>query len=135
MVPDDDLDVGPEVAVGPRLEQRLQAVGLLRDEDGDGRGLAVGGEPDLHVDAECVAQVGEVVAEFSSGVTIPACRRAWSSGRSLADRLVEVLDVDAALEQERGHFGDEARVVLADDRNLSQIASHDTHLRTASSFI
>ena len=50
--------------------------------------------------------------------------------RSLGDDwlLVEVLDVDATLEQERGDVRNQSCVVVADDNNLCQPSRHRHHL-------
>jgi len=48
--------------------------------------------------------------------------------QALADGLVQVLDVDASLEQQRGDLRDEASVVLADDGYLREVARHVAHL-------
>jgi len=45
------------------------------------------------------------------------------------DRLIEVLDVDVALEKQRRDAGDETGVVLADDGDLRVLAAHGRHLR------
>ncbi len=64
MVADDHLDVGPRSPLARGLEQGFETVGFLRDEDGDGLGLAVRREPDLDVDVELVPELGQVLAEF-----------------------------------------------------------------------
>jgi phosphoribosylformylglycinamidine synthase len=131
VVADDHLDAGPEVAVGPRLQQCFEAVGLLRDEDRDGLGLAVAGEPHLDVEAEVRAQVVERVAQLGLGT---GHRRRVDVHRhpedAVPDGLVEVLDVDVALEQERRHAGDESGLVLTDDRDLRVLPRHADHHRT-----
>ena len=106
---------------------------FLGDEDGDGLGLAVGRKPDLQVDAEFLAEVGQVLAEcllgrhHVGGVDVHR-----HPEDAFTDCLIEILDVDAALEQERRDFGDQPGIVLADHRYLGQLSGHGHHRRTSS---
>ncbi len=125
VVADDDAHVGAEVAAGPGLEDGFEAVGLFGDQDGDLLGLAVGGEPDLDVDAEFRTEVVEVVAQrrfrtdHLAGVDVHR-----HPEDALADGLVQVFDVDAPLEEQGRDFGDQPGVVVPHDGDLGELATH-----------
>jgi len=83
------------------------------------------GESDLHVESEVVAEVAEVVpkrvlrTDHISGVDGEIHPK-----DVVANRLIEVLDVDPALEQEAGHPGNEPGVVVSDYRDFSHVGRH-----------
>jgi hypothetical protein len=128
VVTDDDLDLGVEGTVFAGLEDGLQAVTFLRDQDGDGLGLVIRREPHRYVRVQFFPQFLEVGQEGRF--------RTDHLGRvdvhrhtevALPDGLVEVLDVDAPLEEQRGHLGDQPRNVVADDRDLCTFATNRRH--------
>ncbi len=121
VVPDDDTDFGVELA--PFVEEAAETVRFLRHEEGDLPGVAFRREANADVYPEVVAEFGEVAAEsvFAHGhlARLDVNRHAEDA---LADGLVDVLDVDSALEEEGRDAGDESGIIVPDDGDFGQLS-------------
>jgi hypothetical protein len=135
-VADDSRDLDVEFAGIGGIQERFETVGFLGDTDGDPTGLPIAGEPYLDLDAEFPSEVRKRLPEFVGvGLHLTRLDAHRHPEQAITDRLIEILDVDSALEQQSGDSGDESGFVAADNRDFGEFGRHTDTSRPLSSAV